>query len=70
METEMENVKARLQGIEKYAHGQTLLRLQVAEGMVQRAEQALASSEATRPGLMPASSLRRHQRGLPRSKIP
>ena len=49
METEMETAKAGLQGIEKEAHGQALLRLQAAEGMVQRAEQALVSSKATRP---------------------
>ena len=49
METEMETAKAGLQGMEKEAHGQALLRLQAAEGMVQRAEQALVSSKATRP---------------------
>ena len=49
METEMETAKAGLQGIQKEAHSQALLRLQAAEGMVQRAEQALVSSKVSRP---------------------
>ena len=49
METEIETAKAGLPGIEKEAQGHALLRLQAAEGMVQRAEHALVSSKATRP---------------------
>ena len=70
METEMGTAKAGLQGIEKEANGHALLRLQAAEGMVKRAEQALSAVRAPDLPLMQATSLRRHQRGVPRLKIP